>query len=170
MAKSVILDTGFLISLGDGDRSFHKAAVLYYEYFLKNQITMYLSTIVIGEFSVKEDIQDTPLRNFTILPFNYNDAVKCGNLNAIAWRKHEGIGQRDFVKDDFKIIAQAVVNDIDFLITEDNKTMRAYCETLRSEKIISFEVISISEEFDVSLVNEDKHMELNLPKQGTMQP
>ena len=39
---------------------------------------MYLSTIVISEFQVKQAINDLPLRNFVVLPFNVDHAMPCG--------------------------------------------------------------------------------------------
>ena len=42
---------------------------------MQRQVPMYLSTIVILEFQVKQAINDLPLRNFVVLPFNVDYAT-----------------------------------------------------------------------------------------------
>ena len=41
---------------------------------------MFLSTVVISEYQVKQAINDLPLRNFIVLPFNVDHAMACGLL------------------------------------------------------------------------------------------
>ena len=72
---------------------------------------MFLPTVVAAEFAVKQPVTDLPLRNFRVLPFNLGDATCCAGLNVSYYRNKHGAGQRDAVKDDFKIIAQAVEQD-----------------------------------------------------------
>ncbi len=158
---NVILDTGFLISLMSKDRPEHEAAKAYYKYFTQNDFMMLVPTIVVSEFSIKQPFSDLPLHNFTILPFNYSEAVACGELNAFYYRQKLKTGQRDAVKDDFKIIAQAKEQDVAFLITEDANSMKAYCEELKNEGKVAFDVIPLSEGFDISLVNGTRQTEMN---------
>src|SRR5712671_638477 len=120
MNNMAVLDTGFLITLVDLSRPNHAAARGYYKYFLERQIVMLLPTVVACEFCIVQPVTDLPLRNFRVLPFNLADAMKCAELNAHHYRQQmANVGQRDAVKDDFKIIAQAVVQQVGFLITED---------------------------------------------------
>ncbi len=157
---NVILDTGFLISLVSKNRPEHEAAKKYYKYFLEHDFILMVPTVVVSEFSIKQPFSDLPLHNFTILPFNYGDAVTCGELNAFYYRRKIKAGQRDAVKDDFKIIAQAKEQDISFLITEDASSMKPYCEALKSEAKIDFQVIPLSEGFDISFINENGQTEM----------
>jgi len=101
------------------------------------------------------------LHNFTILSFNYGEAVSCGELNAFYYRKKLKVGQRDAVKDDFKIIAQAKEQDVTHLITEDANSMKPYCEELKKEGKIDFDVIPLSEGFAVSFINGNGQTEMN---------
>ena len=78
--NSVLLDTSFLISLSDPARAHHAQAVQYYRECVHRQVPMYLSTIVISEFQVRQSINDLPLRNFVVLPFNVDHAMRCGLL------------------------------------------------------------------------------------------
>lgn len=160
---NVILDTGFLISLMSQNRPEHEAAKKYYKYFIQNGFMMLVPTVVISEFAIKQSPEELPLHNFTILPFNYGDAVTCGSLNAFYYRKQLNAGQRDAVKDDFKIIAQAREQAAVYLITEDAGSMKPYCEELKREGKIQFNVIPLSAGFDVSFVNGNGQTEINYP-------
>jgi hypothetical protein len=75
-----LIDTGFLISLSDPKRAHHGIAKKYFGACIERQVRMYLSTIVVSEFQVKQAIKDLPLRNFIVLPFNVDHAMACGLL------------------------------------------------------------------------------------------
>lgn len=160
MNNSVVVDTGFLISLSDKTRLAHETAKRYYKYFIEQKITMLLPTVVVAEYFSKEGVPELPLHNFTVLPFNYADARFCGSLNAVKEYKELKAGSRPAVKDDFKIIAQSCVNQAKFLITEDKNTMAVYCNKLTQDSKADFRVIPLSEPFDVSFVNDDGQMHM----------
>jgi hypothetical protein len=156
MNNMAVLDTGFLISLVDRTRQCHQAARSYYKYFLEHTVVMLLPTVVVAEFSIVQPVTDLPLRNFRVLPFNLPEAVKCAELNVHHYRQQLGnAGQRDSVKDDFKIIAQAVVQQARLLLTEDESTLCKYCERLKADSKIGFRVVKLSGGFDEAQVNED---------------
>lgn len=165
MNEAVVLDTGFLISLVDRNRPCHGSARAYYKHFLDHQIAMLVPTVVAAEFAIVQPVDDLPLRNFRILPFNLTEAIKCAELNAHYYRQVLGqVGKRDAVKDDFKIIAQAVVQKARLLVTEDDTTLDRYCERLLAENKIEFRVIKLSDGFDESRVNQDGQRGLELPE------
>jgi len=163
MRNGAVLDTGFLITLVDANRPCHEDAKAYYRHFLENSIPMYLPTIVVSEFSVKQPITDLPLHNFQVLPFNLFDAIRCAGLNMTTYRTQIGEGQRDAVKDDFKIIAHAEENDAAFLVTEDSNTMSRYCERLIHDGVIRIRVIELSMGFSLSRLNADGQLEIDYP-------
>lgn len=163
MRNGAVLDTGFLITLVDANRPFHETAKAYYRHFLENSIPMYLPTVVVSEFCLKQPITDLPLHNFQVLPFNLFDAVRCAGLNVATYRKQIGEGQRDAVKDDFKIIAQAEENDASFLVTEDRNSMSRYCDQLRNDGAIRIRVIVLSIGSDLSRLNDDGQLEIPYP-------
>ena len=78
---------------------------------------MYLSTIVISEFQVKQAINDLPLRNFVVLPFNVDHAMRCGLM--IRQMPRDSGDDRVRVKDDFKLLAQCDCESVSHLISED---------------------------------------------------
>lgn len=162
MSDGAVVDTGFLISLVDRTRPCHDVARQYYRFFLENGITMFLPTVVAAEFAVKQPVTDLPLRNFRVLPFNLGDATRCADLNVTYYRNQYGAGQRDAVKDDFKIIAQAVEQDARVLITEDQSTLSVYCDYLRTDGKVAFRVVGLQQGFDIALVNEDGQSEMPL--------
>ena len=163
MRSGAVLDTGFLITLVDANRKAHEHAKAYYRYFLEKGITLYLPTVVASEFGIKQSITDLPLHNFKILPFNLAESIRCAELNVVYYRKQLGTGQRDAVKDDFKIIAQAEEQESMLLLTEDTNTMSAYCDLLRNESKIAFKVIELSKGFDISFVNDSGQTEMDYP-------
>lgn len=163
MRSGAVLDAGFLITLVDAQRGAHETAKRYYRYFLENGAPLYLPTVVASEFCIKQPITDLPLHNFKVLPFNLVDAIRCADMNHSYYRDKEGVGQRDSVKDDFKIIAQAEEQEAMFLLTEDTNTMSACCRCLRDEDKIAFDIIEISKGFDVSFVNGDGQTEMDYP-------
>ena len=137
--NSVLLDTSFLITFSDPTRPNHTAAVQYYRECVMRQVPMYLSTIVISEFQVKQAINDLPLRSFVVLPFNVDHAMRCGVI--IRQMTRDLQDDRVRVKDDFKILAQCDCELISHLISEDASTLAKYlnraCETgLASTKTV----------------------------------
>lgn len=162
--SGAVLDTGFLITLVDASRPSHDVAKEYYRYFLEEGTPLYLPTVVASEFGIKQPVTDLPLHNFKVLPFNLAESIRCADLNVSYYREKIGSGQRDAVKDDFKIIAQAEEQYAMFLITEDHNTMSAYCEHLRNDSQIKFKVVELSQGFDNSLVNGSGQTEMQYPE------
>lgn len=146
--NSVLLDTSFLISLSDPTRAHHAAAVQYYKECVHRQVPMYLSTIVISEFQVKQAINDLPLRNFVVLPFNVDHAMRCGLIIRSMDRDLED--DRVRVKDDFKLLAQCDCEAISHLISEDVSTLAKYLDRARDDGLASTRVVLLREGFDAA--------------------
>ncbi len=110
MPAGVVLDTSFLITLADAGRAHHTTARQYWRHFLAPpMIAMYLPTIVVSEFYIRQKLPPEILRACIILPFNWEDATKAAELNfSLVARKGES---RTALKDDVKIVAQAVERD-----------------------------------------------------------
>ena len=124
MAAGVLLDTSFLITLAGKNRPHHEAARRYWQHFIENQIPIFLSTIVVSEFCVKQEIDPQILRCCVVLPFNWDDAQRAAILDWKAFRP-PGVG-RDALKDDFKIIAQAARMEVEYVITDDSDSFFRY--------------------------------------------
>lgn len=146
--NSVLLDTSFLISLSDPARANHATAVQYYKECVHRQVPMYLSTIVISEFQVRQAINDLPLRNFVVLPFNVDHAMRCGLIIRKMVRDPED--DRVRVKDDFKLLAQCDCEAITHLISEDASTLAKYLDRARDTGLAATKVVLLRHGFDTT--------------------
>ena len=159
MKPSVLLDTSFLISLNNDTRPNHGVAHQYYQYFLEQNRPIYFSVIVAAECAIKESITDLPLRNFRTLPFNLPDATEAARIwNLLGG--HKSGDNRSVVRDDVKIIAQALRESIPFVLTEDAKTFYRDCEELRTSHKLDIRAIKLVAGFDASALRMDGQKDL----------
>ena len=87
MRKSVLLDTSFFLRFLNESDALFKNADEYFRYFLKEEITMMISTISIAEYCVGGEIQELPLRNLQILPFNIDHSIRAGEFARVAFQE-----------------------------------------------------------------------------------
>lgn len=145
----MLLDTSYLITLSDPARRHHAVAIAYYRECVRRQIPMYLSAIVISEFQVKQAVNDLPLRNFVVLPFNVDHAMRCGLIIRSLARDSED--DRVRVKDDFKLLAQCDCESISHLLCEDASTLAKYLGRSRETGLASTQAILLRDGFDAAL-------------------
>ena len=146
MAAGVLIDTSFLITLADKSRQRHEIARQYWRHFLENQIPIFLSSIVVSEFCIKQEIPPDMLRCCVVLPFNWDDAQRAAKLD---WKRLRPAGvERDALKDDIKIIAQAAVADAEFIITDDSASFYRYCKLFKEAGEVQFKAIKLEDGFD----------------------
>jgi len=164
MKPSVILDTSFLISLTNSNRPNHDVAHQYYQHLLSQNIPIYLSAIVAAEFEIKQPITDLTLKNFQILPFNITHAREAAKIWNLLGR-HDDSDNRSVVRDDVKIIAQALHEKIPFVLTEDKRTFWKYCDRLKNSHNLNISAIPLIEGFNLSVLRLDGQRDLfNQPK------
>lgn len=144
----MLLDTSFLITFSDPGRANHAAAMQYYRECVRRQVPMYLSTIVISEFQVKQAINDLPLRNFVVLPFNVDHAMRCGVMIRNMARDPED--DRVRVKDDFKLLAQCDCELLSHLITEDASTLAKYLDRARETSLATTKTVLLRDGFEAA--------------------
>ncbi len=89
MKLSVLLDTSFFIRLLNDEDPLHLNAKGYLKYFLERNITLKVSTISIAEYCVIGKLEELPLRNLQILPFNLKDAEKAGEFAEIIFKQNK---------------------------------------------------------------------------------
>lgn len=146
--NSVLLDTSFLISLSDPARAHHAVAYQFYKECIARRVPMFLSTVVISEYQVKQAINDLPLRNFIVLPFNVDHAMACGLLVRSSPRD---IGDdRVRVKDDFKLIAQCQCDGLSHVLSEDASTLTKYLGRLREMGQIDTRAILMKDGYELA--------------------
>lgn len=109
---------------------------------------MYLSTIAISEFQVKQAVNDLPLRNLVVLPFNVDHAMRCGVL--IRQLSRDPADDRVRVKDDFKLIAQCDCEGVSHLLSEDESTLVKYLARAQAPDQLATRSVLLKHGFDVS--------------------
>jgi predicted nucleic acid-binding protein len=169
MGAGVLLDTSFLITLADKKRAHHETARRYWRHLLENQIPIFLSTIVVSEFCMKQEIPPDILRCCVVLPFNWDDAQRAAKLD---WKRVRPKGiERDALKDDIKIIAQAARADAEFLITDDSDSLYRFCQTFKDAGDIGFKAIKLEDGFDRAFFNGgQREFEEPPPEEENAQP
>lgn len=145
--KSVLLDNSFVTRLLKKDDEFHENVVKYYQYFLENNIVLFLSTIVVSEYAVADNPDNLlALNSFQLLEFDYGDAKISGDY--FAFLKDDNslreIEERKVIINDLKLFAQIKNREIDAFITKDRKALPKMIEPLRQNKGLHFEYLDLT--------------------------
>ena len=148
MKHSVLLDTSFFVRLLNDQDPLHENAKGYYKYFLEQDIILKISTISIAEYCVKGSIDELPIRNLQILPFNLDQAKRTSEFAREIFKANsinaEKLTPRAIIPNDSKLFAQA---DLDKMITHFVTSDRRSKNTLLALKQNlnpKFEIIDIS--------------------------
>lgn len=163
----VSLDTSFLISFADPDRAHHSVAVEYFRHCVSQQVPMWVSTVVAGEFEVRQPVGELPLQNFRIQPYNLPHAIKAAAL----FRAHrDGASpaatedRRPIILNDLKILAQAAEEGIAVILSEDANTLSRIAERLRAGGHVDVRVLLLSEGFTPGRLGNPDQNELPLAR------
>ena len=149
--KSVLLDTSFFIRLLNDEDPLHENAKGYYKYFLEKEIVLKVSTISIAEYCVGGELDDLPLRNIQIIPFNLNQAKRTGEFAKIIFDENktlkEKIVPRAIIPNDAKLFSQADLDEtITHFVTSDIRSIKTL-NTLKKGTNPRFEIMEISTPF-----------------------
>lgn len=144
--KVVFCDTGFVIRLLDETNELHENALGYFRFFLENDYIIRMSTIAVAEFCVKDKVENLPLRNILLFPFNANHAVKAGECASILFdAKAKGVlevNSRILIQNDVKLLAQAQCEAAAYYLTSDTQSKRMY-DVLKDNGELSFDFTDI---------------------------
>lgn len=146
--KSVLLDTSFFIRLLNDEDPLHQNAKGYFKYFLENEIVLKVSTITIAEYCVIGAIEDLPLRNIQIIPFNLDQAKRTGEFAKVIFTANKTSGEklkpRAIIPNDSKLFAQADLDkSITHFVTSDARSQKTLA-TLKKVINPHFDIIEIS--------------------------
>ncbi len=152
MKHSILLDTSFFIRLLNVEDRLHKNAVAYYKYFLENEYVLKVSTISIAEYCVKGKLNELPLRNIQIIPFNLDHAQRTGEFAKIIFRENnisqEKLMPRAIIPNDSKLFSQADLGQtVTYFVTSDIRSKKTYsklCVGLTPK----FKIIDIEKPYD----------------------
>lgn len=127
--KSVLLETSFFIRLLNPNDPLARQAEGYFRYFQQEQYPMLISTVSIAEFCVRGNIDQLPLKNIRILPFNTIHAVRAGELAAavFASKGRNMLLDRTIIPNDTKLFAQAdSETSIGYYVTSDSESGKVH--------------------------------------------
>ncbi|MDY7396453.1 hypothetical protein UMM65_14475 [Aureibaculum sp. 2210JD6-5] len=147
MKHSVLLDTSFFIRLLNDEDPLHTNAVGYFKYFLESEIALKISTITIAEYCVLGALEDLPLKNLQIVPFNLKDAEKTGEFAKIIFSENkmneEKLSPRAIIPNDSKLFAQSDLDKtITHFVTSDVRS-KSTLALLKRGTNPKFDIISI---------------------------
>ncbi|RRO13855.1 hypothetical protein [Flavobacteriaceae bacterium 14752] len=147
MKHSVLLDTSFFIRLLNDEDPLHSNAVNYFKYFLENDVVLKVSTISIAEYCVFGKLEDLPLKNVQILPFNLKDAERTGEFAKIIFIANklelDKLTPRAIIPNDSKLFAQSDLDkSISYFVTSDIRSKQTLT-LLKKETNPKFDIISI---------------------------
>lgn len=148
MTHSVLLDTSFFIRLLNDDDPLHQNARDYFKYFLDHEVVIKVSTISIAEYCVKGKIDELPLMNIQIMPFNLDHAKRAGEFACVIFEERNisevDLRPRAIIPNDSKLFAQADCDmTITHFVTSDNRSKNTLI-LLQNRVKPKFEIIDIS--------------------------
>lgn len=150
MPLRIMLDSSFVISFVTAEERNHEKTNKYFRYFVAENIEMQISSIVVSELELPAQTSVLPEKLFIFPPSNVEHAQAASDLAVLFRREYfpRGGSGRTQVKDDTKIIAQALSLELDFLISSDDQ-MVARCEWLRTVKGKALRSIDLNADFSL---------------------
>ncbi len=146
-SKIVFCDTSFFIRFLNEEDSLHSNAKGYFQYFLEHEYKLYISTIAIAEFCVKGNIEELPLREIRVSPFNIEHAILAGAcVKTLYEARRVGaieVNHRIIIANDVKLMAQAQCEGAGYYITSDKECKKMY-DILAADKRIDFDFIDLN--------------------------
>jgi len=144
--KRIFLETSFLIRLLNREEPDHTHARAYFDRFRKEKDTLLLSTIVMAEYGIGDEIDHLPFRHTQVIPFNSNHARKAAVFaKATFTARRKGaviLEKRIVIPNDTKLMAQAQEEKADLFITRDDNCTILH-NFLKSEKLVDFDLLDL---------------------------
>ncbi len=144
--NAVLLDTSFFIRFLNDEDPLYNNADDYFRYFLQKEIIMMISTISVAEYCVGGDINELPLRNLQIIPFNLDHSKRTGEFARIIFQNKGKIklNERNIIPNDTKLFAQAdAEKHIEFYLSSDSESFKIY-NLLKQENNPRFQFIDLN--------------------------
>ncbi|MDB6070263.1 MAG: hypothetical protein JWL81_1434 [Verrucomicrobiales bacterium] len=143
----VLCDTGFLIRLNNPSDALHANTRGYLRYFLEQGHVIFVSTIALAEYAVRDKIGNLPMKYFRVLPFNIDHAQKAGEFACEIFSKRDQLPadriQRVIIPNDTKMFAQAEVTPaITHYLTADIRCGEVF-RLLQNAYPLSFQIIRL---------------------------
>jgi predicted nucleic acid-binding protein len=143
--EGVFCDTSFFIRLLDKNDPLHSNARGYFKYLTESSFQLMISTIAIAEYCVRGEINELPLKNLQIVPFNLDHSLRTGEFaRAIFMNKGKlELNERKIIPNDTKLFAQAdCEKSIRYYLSSDSESFKIY-SLLRQISNPHFEFIDL---------------------------
>lgn len=152
MPDGCLLDTSFFIRLLNERDSLFKNADGYFRYLIQKKFQLYISTISIAEYCVYGSVEELPLKNLLILPFNFNHALQTSLYGKVLYDKRKAgkltVNERPIIINDAKLFAQAEIEkNIKYFVTADTRSFLLY-NSIKEKKTTNFDFINIKTSYN----------------------
>ena len=148
--EGVFCDTSFFIRLLDKNDPLHHNAKGYFKYLEERDFQLMISTIAIAEYCVRGDVNELPLKNLQIIPFNLDHALRTAEFARIIF-KNRGkldLNERKIIPNDTKLFAQADrEKSVNYYLSSDTESLKIYT-LLKIEAGPKFNFIDLATPFD----------------------
>lgn len=107
---------------------------------------MKISAVSIAEYCVRGKVEELPLRNLQIVPFNIEHAKRTGELARSVFENKDKLklNERNIIPNDTKLFAQADVEEsIGYYLSSDSESQKIY-KLLKRESSLKFEFIDLN--------------------------
>jgi predicted nucleic acid-binding protein len=166
MHSGILLDSSFLIRLTNGADALHLTAKAYFDAATKLKIPMHLSTLVVAEFEVNQELP-AELRNAMIpTPFDYIDGKRAALFQKVIGGRYPD-DNRTALRIDTLLMAQAHMRKLGAILTNDRKTLAKYLSRLRDEQKTEVHAILLSDGFEENRLKNPSQSSLQLPLPGS---
>jgi predicted nucleic acid-binding protein len=144
----VLCDTSFFIRWAKPDEVLHPSAQAHLKFLVEGGHELYVSTIALAEYAVRDSIAHLPLLYFRVLPFNVDHAQRAGEFARAVFEARKNLpvqlDQRAVIANDTKLFAQAdVVPAITHYLTADRECEKVF-NLLKSVVMPNFQFAHLS--------------------------
>ncbi len=148
MHKSVLLDTNFFLRFLNENDALFRNVDGYFRYFIQKDIMMMISTISIAEYCVGGEIQELPLRNLQILPFNIDHSIRAEEFAKVAFQEKKSgmldLTNRNIIPNDAKLFAQADTEfSVEYYLSSNSESRKIY-NLLKEKRSLNFQFIDLN--------------------------
>jgi predicted nucleic acid-binding protein len=148
--KGIMLDTSFFVRLLDKTDPLHANALGYFKYALENDFEIYISTIAVAEYCVKGKLEELPLRNLRILPFNLKHGTRAGQIAKLVFehRNKLQLSQRTIIPNDSKLFAQSDCEpEILYYLSSDSESKKVHNLVNKEGLNLNFQFLDLKTPF-----------------------
>lgn len=148
VVHGVLCDTSYFIRWAKPNEVLHPAAQTYLKFLVEGGHTLYVSTIALAEYAVRDAIANLPLRYFRVVPFNIDHAQRAGEFARHVFDARKSLpvqlDQRAIITNDTKMFAQADVTPaITHYLTADRECEKVF-QLLKATLNPSFQFTHLS--------------------------